>query len=84
MTRNSSHVTSDAPSAAARMPTLASSSCRPSNASDATSSETVKPTPAMVPAPATAPQPTGGRTRPPLIRVNSHEEPRMPSGLPTT
>jgi hypothetical protein len=82
--RNSSQVTSDAHSAAPRIPTFASSSSVPSNASVATSSETVKPIPAIVPPPATAAQPTGGRARPPLTLVYSHDVPRMPSGLPTT
>ncbi len=44
----------------------------------------VNPTPAIVPPPATATQPTGGCSRPPLSRVTSHENPRMPTGLPTT
>jgi hypothetical protein len=44
----------------------------------------VKPIPAIVPPPATAAQPTGGRSRPPVNRVSSHELPRMPTGLPTT
>jgi hypothetical protein len=44
----------------------------------------VNPIPAIVPPPATAAQPTGGRTRPRLTRVTSNEQPRMPTGLPTT
>ncbi len=55
------------------MPSFASSSCGPSNASVATSSDTVNPMPAIVPPPATAAQPTGGRRRPPLRRESSHE-----------
>src|ERR687897_162645 len=82
--RNRSHVTIDAQRAALSMPTFASSSCAPSNARVATSSETVKPIPAIVPPPATAAQPTGGRSRSPLSRVTSHDAPRMPSGLPAT
>ena len=70
--------------AALRMPSFASSSCSPSNASVATSNAIVKPIPAIVPPPATATQPTGGRSRRPLSRVRSHELPRMPTGLPTT
>src|SRR5438094_759727 len=82
--RNSSQVIVAAPSAALRIPTFASSSCLPSNASVATRSETVKPIPAIVPPPATAAQPTGGCSRPRLSRVASHVHPRMPTGLPTT
>ncbi len=48
------------------------------------SSATVKPTPAIVPPPATAAQPTGGRSLPPVSRVSSHDAPRIPTGLPTT
>ena len=59
----------DAPSAALRMPIFASSSCCPSKASVAMSSATVKPMPAIVPPPATAAQPTGGRSRPRVSRV---------------
>ena len=43
----------------------------------------MKPIPAMVPAPATDAQPTGGRSRPPLSRVASHVEPAIPIGLPS-
>ena len=82
--RNSSQVTIDAPRAALRMPSFASSSCSPSKASVATRSETVKPMPAIVPPPATATQPTGGCSRLRLSRVTSHEQPRIPTGLPTT
>ncbi len=56
------------------MPSFASSSCAPSKASVAISSETVKPIPAIVPPPATAAQPTGGRSRPRLSRVTSHDD----------
>ena len=48
------------------------------------SSETVKPIPAIVPAPATDAQPTGGRRRPWLRRVASQVAPTIPTGLPTT
>ncbi len=74
----------DAQRAALRMPSFASSSCGPSNARVATSSDTVKPIPAIVPPPATATQPTGGRSRSWLTRATSHDAPRMPSGLPAT
>ena len=50
----------------------------------AISSETVKPMPAIVPAPATAAQPTGGRSRPRLSRVTSQDVPMIPTGLPST
>ena len=60
--RKSSQVRSAAPIAALRMPSFASSSWRPSKARVATSSATVKPIPAIVPPPATAAQPTGGRS----------------------
>ena len=43
----------------------------------------MKPIPATVPAPATAPQPTDGRTRPWLSLLTSHAHPAVPSGLPT-
>ena len=45
---------------------------------------TVKPIPAIVPAPATATQPTGGCSPPGVIRVASQVAPKMPIGLPTT
>jgi hypothetical protein len=40
--------------------------------------------PAMKPLPATAAQPVGGRNRPRLSFVTSHEPPTMPIGLPAT
>ena len=43
------------------MPTFASASWVPWKASEAISSDTMKPIPAMAPAPVTAAQPTGGR-----------------------
>jgi hypothetical protein len=46
--------------------------------------ETVKPIPAIVPAPATDAQPTGGRRRPRLILVASQLAPTIPIGLPST
>jgi cell division septation protein DedD len=75
MARNSSQVMSEALTAAVRMPALASASCRPSSATVAISSERVKPSPAIAPPPATAAQPTGGRSRPPLARVTSSAVP---------
>ncbi len=82
--RNTIQVRADAASAAERIPTFASWSCVPPKASEAISSDTVKPTPPIAPAPATAAQPTGGRSRPRLIRVMSHAAPVVPTGLPTT
>ena len=84
MARNTSQVRPDAQAAAPRTPTFASSRRVPSNARVATSSETVKPTPAIVPAPRTAAQPTGGRSRPCESRVTSSDAPTIPSGLPIT
>lgn len=54
------------------------------NASVAISSDTVKAVPAMVPLPATAAHPTGGRTRPPLTRVTDQVAASTATGLPTT
>jgi hypothetical protein len=45
---------------------------------------TSQPMPAMAPPPATAAQSTGGRSRPRLNRVTSHEKPAIPIGLPAT
>jgi hypothetical protein len=45
-------------------PSLAAASRGPVNASVAIRMETAKPIPAIVPTPATAAQPTGGRRRP--------------------
>src|SRR5262245_62427338 len=78
------YVRIEAPRAALRTPTLASSSCAPWKASVEIRMDTVKPTPATVPPPTTATQPTGGEIRPRLRRVTSHEAPTMPIGLPTT
>ena len=71
--RKSSQVRIAAQSAALRIPSFASSSWPPSKASVATRSGTVKPIPAIVPPPATAAQPTGGRSRPRLSRVASQD-----------
>ena len=46
--------------------------------------ETVKPIPAIVPAPSTDAQPTGGRRRPWLSLVASQVAPTIPIGLPST
>ena len=48
------------------------------------SSDTVNATPAMVPLPATASQPTGGLMRPWLSRVTAQLASSTPAGLPTT
>ena len=70
--------------AALRVPIFASSRSAPSNARVEISSETVKPMPAIVPAPATAAQPTGGRMRPWVTRVTSQVAPTIPTGFPRT
>ena len=44
----------------------------------------MNPIPAIVPPPATAAQPTGGRSRPRLTRVTIQALPTTPTGLPTT
>lgn len=50
----------------------------PVNARVAIRMDTAKPMPAIVPTPATASQPTGGRSRPRLRRVSSQDPPVMP------
>jgi hypothetical protein len=82
--RETNQVSTEETSAALRMPSLACSSCSPLKARVAISSDTVNPIPAMVPAPATAAQPTGGRSFPLLSTETSHEPPTIPIGLPTT
>src|ERR1700744_1680297 len=67
-TLNTAQLSPDATSTADSTPTLASCRVAPVKASEAISSDTVKPTPAMAPVPATAAQPIGGRTRPLLIQ----------------
>ena len=84
VTLNTSQVTAEEHSAADRMPSLASASRVPWKASDAMSRDTVKPIPAMVPAPSTAAQPTGGRIRPRVTLLTSQAVPAVPTGLPTT
>ncbi len=81
---NTAQLSPDAHSTADSTPTLASASASPWKASEAISSETVKPTPAMAPVPATAAQPMGGRTRPRLIQVTTAAPAPVPIGLPTT
>ena len=53
-------------------------------ASEAISRDTMKPMPAMAPAPVTAAQPTGGRIAPRLTRVSSQAAPTVPAGFPAT
>lgn len=72
VSRKTSQVSADEHTAADRMPTSASASSVPWKASEAISRDTMKPMPAMVPTPATAAQPIGGRIRPRLTRVRSH------------
>ena len=82
--RKTVHVAAEATSAAERTPSFASSSRAPWNASVAIRIETVKPMPAIAPPPATAAHPTGGRSRPRLRLVTSHDVPTTPMGLPAT
>ena len=82
-TRKMIQVRAVAPTAADRMPSLASARSVPCSARDAISSDTVNPIPATAPAPPTAPHPTGGRSRPRLNRVTSHAQAAVPAGLPT-
>ena len=84
MTRYTTQVSAEAPSAALSTPSLASWSATPLNASVAIRIDTVNPMPAIAPPPTTEAHPTGGRTRPALNRVTSHVDPAIPSGLPTT
>ena len=81
--RKTSQVSAEATSAALRTPSFASSSVSPWKARLAIRSETVNPIPAMVPPPATAAQPTGGRSRPRLSFVTSRQAPLIPIGFPT-
>ena len=84
MARNTSHVSEEATAAAVSTPSFASSSVSPWKARLAIRSETVKPMPAMNPPPATAAQPTGGRSRPRLSFVTSSAAPVTPIGFPST
>jgi hypothetical protein len=84
VSRKTAQPSADAHSAADRMPTFASASWVPRKASEAISSDTMKPMPATAPAPVTAAQPTGGRIRPRLTRVSSQAAPTVPAGFPTT
>jgi hypothetical protein len=84
VSRKTAQPSSDAHSAADSTPTLASASRLPWKASEAINSDTVKPMPAMAPAPVTAAQPTGGRIVPRLIRTSSQAAATVPAGLPTT
>ena len=82
--RNTSQLSADAQIAADSTPTLASASWAPWNASEAISKETMKPMPAMAPAPVTAAQPMGGRIVPLLTRLSSHAAPSVPGRLAET
>ena len=81
VTRNTSHVASDAHTTVLSTPSLASSRSIPRKASVAISNDTVKPIPAIVPPPITDAQPTGGRSLPRLSRVTIHVEPAIPTRL---
>ena len=84
MARKTSQVTAGAATTVDRTPSLASCSAVPVKARVAIRMDTAKPIPAIVPTPATAAQPTGGRSRPRLRRVSSQDAPVMPSGFPAT
>ena len=84
MTRVTRKATQGEMIAVASTPIFASSSSRPSNASVATSSETVKPMPAVAAPAASAGNVTVSRVPPNIRRVPSHAAPRMPAGLPIT
>src|SRR6185312_15848632 len=84
VSRNTAHVSPPDTITAVSAPTFAWSSSGPWNARFAMSSATVKPTPAIVPLPSTAAQPTGGRIRPRDSTVTAHAVNTTPSGLPTT
>ncbi len=81
--RKTSQVASDAAERRAQHPELGLGKRRPLKARLAISSETVKPMPAMVPPPASAAQPTGGRSAPRLAKRSASEAPTIPSGLPS-
>src|SRR5262249_20822332 len=82
--RKTAQPSAEAHNAADRMPAFASASCAPPKASEAISSDTMNPMPAIAPAPVTAAQPTGGRIAPRLSRVSSQAAPAVPAGFPTT
>ena len=84
MRRYTSQVSAAETTAAVSAPSFASASCTPVKARSAISRATVKPTPASVPLPSTAAQPTGGRNRPPLSRVTTAEVATIATGLPRT
>ncbi len=83
-TLKSTHATTAEHDAAASTPTLASSSCSPSNARPAISSATVKPMPATAPPPASVGHATGGCRRLRSSLTASQGAATMPTGLPTT
>ena len=82
--RRTSQLSSAELAAALSTPSFACSSCSPWKARVAISSETVNPMPAIAPPPATAAQPTGGRSRSRLSLVTSQDMPPIPIGLPST
>jgi len=81
---NTNQVSRAATTAAVSTPSVASFNSTPVNATEATSSETVKPIPAKVPPPRAAIQPTGGRSRPLVTLLTRAETVMIPAGLPTT
>ena len=84
VSRKTTQLSAEAHSAADSTPTFASASWLPWKASEAISSDTMKPMPATAPAPVTAAQPTGGRIAPRLTRASSQAAPTVPAGFPTT
>ncbi len=82
--RKTSQVTAGAATTVVRTPSLASCSWVPVKARVAIRMDTANPIPAIAPTPATVAQPTGGRSRPRLSRVSSHDAPVMPAGFPAT
>jgi hypothetical protein len=82
--RKTSQVTAGAATTLDSTPSLASCSWVPVKASVAIRMDTANPIPAIAPTPATAAQPTGGRSLPWLTLVSSHDAPVMPTGFPAT
>ena len=81
---NTAQATAVDRTAQARTPTFASSSVSPENARLATSSDTVKPMPAVAAPPASTAHPAGRRRWPGRSVVISQVAPRMPTGFPIT
>ena len=82
VSRKTAQPSTDAHNAADSMPAFASASWLPWKASEAISRDTIKPMPAMAPAPVTAAQPTGGRIRLRLNLASSARQHRPPGHRP--